>query len=73
MVTSLARRDGCILVCRDLLEGALLSLPEMPLQGGMGYRQVLLDAPTHSGVSHCVALLLSGTAAVPADAGVLGV
>lgn len=63
-------------MCGDLLEEALLSLPEMPLQGGMGDRQVLLDAHTRSSVSHrgsCVALLLSGTAAVPADASVAGV
>lgn len=63
-------------MCVDLLEGALLSLPEMPLQVGMGDRQVLLDAPTHSDVSHrrsCVALLFSDTAAVPADASMVGV
>lgn len=51
------------------MEGALLSFPEMPLQVGMGDRQVLLDAPTCSSMSHRggrLALLLSNAAAVSA-------
>lgn len=57
------------------MEGALLSFPEMPLQVGMGDRQVLLDAPACSSMSHRrahLALLLSDTAAVLADACVVG-
>lgn len=34
------------------MEGVLLSFPEVPLQAGGGGRQVLLDAPTCSRVSH---------------------
>ena len=58
------------------MEGALLSFPEMPLQVGVGDRRVLLDAPTCSGMSHRgghLALLLSDTAAVSADACVVGI
>lgn len=47
--------------------GAFLFFPEMPLQVGMGDRQVLLDAPTCSSMAHGggrLASLLGDAAAV---------
>lgn len=80
MVTSLAKRDGCVLVCRDesrgRVEGGFSLLSRDASAGGNGRQAGLAGCSSCSSMAHGggrLASLLGDAAAVSADACVVGI